>query len=84
MSPGFRPRSVREAVEAGKPIVEFREMADSSLVAVMGRMAAYAGQKVTWKFATEESQFDLFPKDLTWDSALPKPDVALPGKTRLV
>ena len=59
-------------------------MADSSLVAVMGRMAAYTGQRVTWKFVTEESQLDLFPKDLAWDSALPKPVVALPGKTKLV
>jgi predicted dehydrogenase len=73
-----------DSIRAGKPIVEFRQMADSSLVAVMGRMAAYTGQKVTWKFATEESQLDLFPKDLTWDSALPKPVISLPGKTKLV
>ena len=59
-------------------------MADSSLVAVMGRMSAYTGQKVTWKFVTEESQLDLFPKDLAWDSSLPKPVVAVPGKTKLV
>ena len=73
-----------DSIRAGKPIVEFRQMADSSLVAVMGRMAAYTGQRVTWKFVTEESQLDLFPKDLAWDSALPKPVVALPGKTKLV
>ncbi|MFM8803424.1 MAG: Gfo/Idh/MocA family protein [Planctomycetia bacterium] len=73
-----------DSIRAGRPIVEFRQMADSSLVAVMGRMAAYTGQKVTWKFAAEESQLDLFPKDLTWDSALPKPVIALPGRTKLV
>ncbi len=73
-----------DSVRTGKPIVEIRQLADSSMVAVMGRMAAYTGQRVTWKFATEESTLDLFPKDLTWESALPKPQFAIPGKTKLV
>lgn len=73
-----------DSIRAGKPIVELRQMADSSLVAVMGRMAAYTGQRVTWKFVTEESQLDLFPKDLAWDAALPKPTHAVPGRTKLM
>lgn len=73
-----------DSVRAGKPIVEIKQLADSSMVAVMGRMAAYSGQKVTWKFATEESKLDLFPKDLTWQSSLPKPQSAIPGKTKLI
>jgi len=72
-----------DSIRAGKPIVELRQMADSSLVAVMGRMAAYTGQKVSWKFLTEESQLDLFPKDLTWTSSLPRQAPAVPGKTKL-
>ncbi|MFM8703536.1 MAG: Gfo/Idh/MocA family protein, partial [Planctomycetia bacterium] len=35
-----------DSIRAGKPIVELRQMADSSLVGVMGRLAAYTGQKV--------------------------------------
>jgi predicted dehydrogenase len=73
-----------DSIRAGKPIVELRQMADSSLVAVMGRMAAYSGQKVSWKFLTEESQLDLFPKDLTWTSSLPQQAPAVPGKTKLI
>lgn len=73
-----------DSIRAGKPIVELRQLADSSLVAVMGRMAAYTGQKVTWKFAAEESKLDLFPKDLTWDATLPEPEFAVPGRTKLV
>jgi predicted dehydrogenase len=73
-----------DSIRAGKPIVELRQMADSSLVAVMGRMAAYTGQKVSWKFLTEESQLDLFPKDLTWTSSLPRQAPAVPGKTKLI
>ncbi|MFM8494054.1 MAG: Gfo/Idh/MocA family protein [Planctomycetia bacterium] len=73
-----------DSIREGKPIVELRQMADSSLTAVMGRLAAYTGQRVAWKFVSEESQLDLFPKDLTWQSALPSPGFAVPGRTKLV
>jgi myo-inositol 2-dehydrogenase/D-chiro-inositol 1-dehydrogenase len=72
-----------DSIRAGKPIVELRQMADSSLVGVLGRLAAYTGQKVSWKFVAEESQLDLFPKDLTWASSLPSAGFAVPGKTKL-
>jgi len=73
-----------DSIRAGTPIVELRQVADSSLVAVMGRMAAYTGQRVTWTFAAEASKLDLFPKDLTWESSLPAAEFAVPGRTKLV
>lgn len=73
-----------DSIRAGKPIVELKQTADSSLTAVMGRMAAYTGQKVTWDFVTQESELDLFPKNLTWDGELPEPRHAIPGITKLV
>jgi predicted dehydrogenase len=73
-----------DSIRAGQPIVELRQMADSSMVAVLGRMAAYTGQRVTWDFATKESKLDLFPENLTWESSLPKPQHAIPGKTKLI
>jgi myo-inositol 2-dehydrogenase / D-chiro-inositol 1-dehydrogenase len=73
-----------DSIRAGRPIVELRQMADSSLVGVLGRLAAYTGQKVTWTFAADESQLDLFPKDLSWQSSLPSAGFAVPGKTKLV
>jgi myo-inositol 2-dehydrogenase/D-chiro-inositol 1-dehydrogenase len=73
-----------DSIRAGQPIVELRQMADSSLVGVLGRLAAYTGQKVTWNFVAEESQLDLFPADLTWQSSLPSPGFAVPGKTKLI
>jgi predicted dehydrogenase len=76
-------KALIDSIRTGKPIVELRQMADSSLVGVLGRLAAYTGQKVTWKFAAEESKLDLFPKDLTWQSSLPSPGFAVPGKTKL-
>ncbi len=73
-----------DSIRNGQPIVELKQTAESSLTAVMGRMSAYTGQKVSWDFVTQESQLDLFPKDLTWDSDLPKPQFAVPGATKLV
>ncbi len=73
-----------DSIRAGKPIVELKQTAESSLTAVLGRVAAYTGQKVTWDFLTKESQLDLFPKDLSWDGARPEPQYAIPGATKLV
>ncbi len=73
-----------DSIRAGRPIVELKQTADSSLVAVMGRLAAYTGQKVSWDFVTKESTLDLFPKNLAWGDALPAPGHAIPGRTKLV
>ena len=73
-----------ESIRVGTPIVEFAETARSSLTAVLGRIAAYTGKRVEFDFLAEQSQLDLFPKDLTWDSSLPAPGHAIPGKTKLV
>jgi predicted dehydrogenase len=73
-----------DSIRAGKPIVELKQTADSSLVAVLGRVAAYTGQKVSFDFLAKESKLDLFPAELTWESSLPKPQFAIPGNTKLV
>jgi hypothetical protein len=73
-----------DSIRAGKPIVELRETADSSLTAVLGRVAAYTGQRVTWDFLANKSELDLFPKELSWGGTLPAPQAAIPGKTKLV
>lgn len=68
---------------AGPYINEGERIAHSTLMAVMGRMAAYSGKVVTWKHALE-SDLNLMPKA---DLALGKMDpgeVAVPGKTPLI
>jgi predicted dehydrogenase len=72
------------SIRAGKPIVELRQTADSSLVAVMGRLAAYSGQRVSWDFVSQESKLDLFPPHLDWKASLPPSQYAVPGRTPLV
>ena len=73
-----------DSIRTGKPIVELRQTADSSLAAVLGRVAAYTGRKVTFDFLAKESKLDLFPTGLSWDAALPPPKHAVPGRTKLV
>jgi predicted dehydrogenase len=72
-----------ESIKAGKPIVELRETADSSLAAVMGREAAYSGTATTWEYMTNRSRLDLFPKSLGAGGPVPKPFVRKPGAYRL-
>lgn len=72
-----------DAIRAETPIVELKETANSSLTAVLGRMAAYTGKEVTWDFVTGESQLNLFPEDFDIKGSRPKPEFAVPGKTKL-
>ena len=73
-----------DSIRAGKPIVELKQTADSSLTAVMGRLAAYTGKKVTWDFVTNQSKLDLWPEGFKWDGSLPEPKYAKPGTTKLI
>ena len=73
-----------DSIVNNEPIVELNETADSSLTAVMGRMAAYTGKKVTWEFATKESQLNLFPETIDIDGEMAQPAYAVPGKEPLV
>lgn len=70
------------SIRGGKPLNHGNYMAKSTLLAIMGRMAAYTGQLVTWEKALT-SQEDLSPPEYRWDIRLPDPPVAIPGKTKL-
>jgi predicted dehydrogenase len=73
-----------DSIRTGQPIVELMETSDSSLTAVMGRLACYTGRKVSWEFLTTQSTQSLFPESLRWDGQLPAPKWAVPGSTPLV
>lgn len=70
-------------IREGKPINELKRVAESTLTAIMGRMAAYTGKEVTWEFALD-SKLALLPEQLSMDMKLPTPEVAMPGKTKLI
>ena len=76
-----------ENVRTGKVRIDAEYAAHSTMMGVMGRMATYTGQVITWDQAFN-SQEILVPDDLTWATEPPvKPDedgwypVAIPGTT---
>jgi predicted dehydrogenase len=71
------------AVRTAKPINNGEYMARSTLLAILGRMAAYTGQSITWDMALN-SREDLSPPKYDWEVRLPDPPVAMPGITKFV
>jgi predicted dehydrogenase len=68
------------AIRGGKPINNGEYMANSTLLAIMGRMASYTGQEVTWEMALN-SREDLRPTRYDWEASPPASHVAVPGQT---
>ena len=71
------------SIRSGKLINNGDYMSKTTLMAIMGRMATYTGQKVTWEQAMD-SQENLSPDRYTWDATPPKSEIAIPGVTKFV
>jgi myo-inositol 2-dehydrogenase/D-chiro-inositol 1-dehydrogenase len=71
------------AIRQNKPINDVERMARSTLVGLMGRMAAYTGAAVTWD-QISKSQENITPAQLDWNGALAIAPMAVPGKTQFV
>ncbi|MGY8655416.1 MAG: Gfo/Idh/MocA family oxidoreductase [Verrucomicrobiia bacterium] len=72
------------AIRAGKPLNDGDRMCTSTLMGIMGRMAAYTGAQVTWEMALNSKE-DLFPKDLNWESGEHAPPaIAQPGLRKFI
>jgi predicted dehydrogenase len=65
------------SIRAGKPINDGETAAYSTLMALMGREAAYSGKRLTWKQMLESKQ-DLSPKKYEWGPN-PVAGVPMPG-----
>ena len=55
-------------IRDGKPLNNGEYMAKSTMLAIMGRMATYTGQEITWEQAMN-SQQDLSPSKYEWGEA---------------
>ena len=71
------------SIRSGKVINDGEWMAHSTLMGIMGRMAAYTGQEVTWEQALN-SQEKLVPDQFDWKMKLDITPMAVPGLTKLV
>ncbi len=70
------------SIRKGKPINNGDYMSKSTLLAIMGRMAAYTGEQITWEQAFSSKE-DLTPARYEW-GPIDTPAIAVPGKTRFV
>ena len=72
-----------KSIRDGNPLNEGKQVAESTMAAIMGRMSAYTGQPVSWDFAMNESKLDLTPKAYKLGDT-PIHPVPMPGKTELI
>jgi predicted dehydrogenase len=70
------------SIRDGKPMNDGEWMAKSALMAIMGRMATYTGQAITWEEALNSKE-DLSPKQYAFGPN-PVPPPAIPGVTKFV
>ncbi len=70
------------SIRGGKPINNGDYMTKSTLMAIMGRMATYTGQVITWEQALNSKE-NLSPAKYEF-GPLPTPVVARPGITKFV
>jgi predicted dehydrogenase len=71
-------RSIRE----NRPINNGQYMANSTMVAIMGRMCTYTGQTLSWDQCFN-SQQRLGPDEYAWNDDVPPSEVPIPGRTKL-
>ena len=70
-------------IRSGKPLNEGRQVAESTMCAIIGRMSAYTGRAINWEWAMNSSQLDLSPKSYAFGPN-PVDPVAIPGFTQLI
>jgi len=71
------------SIRSGKPLNEGRQVAESTLTAILGRMSAYTGRAINYDWALKASKLDLTPEKYEFGD-LPVPQVAVPGVTELI
>jgi predicted dehydrogenase len=70
------------SIRKGTPINNGEYMCQSTLIAIMGRMATYTGKVITWDMAMNSKE-NLSPASYNFGD-LPMPPVAKPGVTKFV
>lgn len=78
------------SIRKGEVINDLENGAKATMTAIMGRMATYSGQDITWEQALN-SEVNLFPERLAWDAnpkSMPNKDgfytIAVPGLNTVI
>ncbi len=71
-----------KAIRSGQPLNEAKTVAESTATAILGREAAYSGQRVEFDEIMEQKTSTL-PAQLAWDAPAPKIEVPIPGRYKV-
>jgi myo-inositol 2-dehydrogenase/D-chiro-inositol 1-dehydrogenase len=71
------------SIRNGNPINDGVRASNSTMVAIMGRMVAYTGKRLTFEQALQSKE-SLMPENLTMESSIPVSDVPKPGLTKFI
>jgi hypothetical protein len=71
------------SIRKNAPLNEGEQVAASCLTAIGARMSAYTGREISWKWLTDGSQLDIFPKKIGAGAGI-FGTVAVPGTVDLV
>jgi predicted dehydrogenase len=71
-----------DSIRNGAALNEGRQIAESTMTAIMGRMSAYSGKTLDWEWTLNESKLDLSPDNMEFGDMERRP-VAIPGVTQL-
>jgi hypothetical protein len=74
-----------KSIKEGNPINNGQYMCYSTMLAILGRMCTYTGQRITWEEALN-SKLDMTPETYEWGDVKLPPEVlavAMPGRTTL-
>ena len=71
------------SIRSGRPHFDGIKMANSTMLAILGRMVAYTGQKITWEDGINSNE-KLGPdlEAMGWDTQWPMKEIARPGITK--
>ncbi len=75
-------REMIDSIRRSKAINEGKQICDSTMTAIMGRMSAYTGKAVDFNWALNKSQLDLSPDKMEF-GPLSRREPAIPGLTDL-
>ncbi len=71
-----------ESIRSGNPINELKNVAESTLTAIMIRMSAHTGARITWNQAYNSNERLLDVANLQRDMKLPEWKTPIPGTTK--
>lgn len=72
-----------EAIRKGLKLNNGKQVSESTLTTIMGRMSCYTGKTISWDWIMNESKTNITPDKFEFGSH-PFPEITIPGVTPLV